>query len=85
MSHSNSGNRVEAKMDFAARQSSSTVELDEREDGADLQLELAVKTGQRTVPNVFIKGHHVGGNNNTQKAAASGKLQELLEGPVAGA
>lgn len=56
------------------------VELDEREDGADLQLELAVVTGQRTVPNVFIKGHHVGGNDATQKAAANGKLQELLDG-----
>ncbi|KAI9452544.1 thioredoxin-like protein [Lactarius psammicola] len=36
-------------------------ELDEREDGDDLQNYLHTKTGQRTVPNVFIKQKHVGG------------------------
>ena len=28
----------------------------------------------------FVQGHHVGGNDATQKAAANGKLQELLDG-----
>ena len=30
------------------------------------------------VPNVFIGGVHLGGNDDTQSAAASGKLQEML-------
>jgi len=54
------------------------IELDELADGADMQAELAQMSGQRTVPNVFIKGTHLGGNDDTQRAARSGKLQELL-------
>eukprot|EP00618_Florenciella_parvula_P039845 CAMPEP_0119536136 /NCGR_PEP_ID=MMETSP1344-20130328/49035_1 /TAXON_ID=236787 /ORGANISM="Florenciella parvula, Strain CCMP2471" /LENGTH=146 /DNA_ID=CAMNT_0007578053 /DNA_START=36 /DNA_END=476 /DNA_ORIENTATION=+ len=57
------------------------IELNERDDGPDIQLELAMATGQRTVPNVFVKGHHVGGNDDTQKAASDGSLTALLEGP----
>lgn len=53
-------------------------ELDKMDDGADIQEALAEMTGQRTVPNVFIKGEHLGGNDDTQKAAKSGKLQEML-------
>ena len=30
------------------------------------------------MPNVFIGGVHLGGNDDTQSAAASGKLQEML-------
>jgi glutaredoxin 3 len=30
-------------------------------DGADMQSALAQWTGQRTVPNVFINGKHIGG------------------------
>ncbi|KAH8990136.1 glutaredoxin [Lactarius hatsudake] len=37
------------------------LELDETADGNDLQTYLQQKTGQRTVPNVFIKQKHVGG------------------------
>ncbi|KAH9065678.1 glutaredoxin [Lactarius vividus] len=36
------------------------LELDERDDGDDLQAYLLVKTKQRTVPNIFIKQKHVG-------------------------
>lgn len=35
---------------------------------------------QSTVPNVFVKGKHVGGNDAVQAANASGALKELLEG-----
>ncbi|KAH8997228.1 glutaredoxin [Lactarius akahatsu] len=37
------------------------LELDKTDDGDDLQTYLQKKTGQRTVPNVFIKQKHVGG------------------------
>ena len=54
------------------------VELDQLDDGEAIQADLAELTGQRTVPSVWIKGTHLGGNDDTQKAAASGKLAELL-------
>jgi len=56
----------------------SAIELDEREDGDQLQTALFTMTQQRTVPNVFVAGQHVGGNDDTQQAARSGKLTALL-------
>jgi len=55
------------------------IELDEREDGESLQAALLDMTQQRTVPNVFVAGQHVGGNDDTQQAARSGKLATLLK------
>merc|ERR1719353_1976899 len=55
------------------------IELDQREDGESLQAALLAMTQQRTVPNVFVAGQHVGGNDDTQQAARSGKLAELLK------
>ena len=54
------------------------VELDLRDDGAQLQATLLELTQQRTVPNVFVNGEHLGGNDDTQQAARSGKLATLL-------
>ena len=54
------------------------IELDLVDGGDKIQEALLEFTGQRTVPNVFIGGTHVGGNDDTQKAAKSGKLDELL-------
>lgn len=34
------------------------LELDKHPQGAEIQAELAVMTGQRTVPNIFINGVH---------------------------
>jgi len=31
------------------------------------------------VPNVFINGEHLGGNDDTQKAFRSGKLLEMIK------
>ena len=59
------------------------IELDEREDGEQLQAALLEMTQQRTVPNVFVAGQHIGGNDNTQQAARSGKLAELLKAELA--
>ena len=53
-------------------------ELNQMDDGADIQEALLELTGQRTVPNVFIKGEHLGGNDDTQKAAKDGKIAEAL-------
>lgn len=54
------------------------IELDEIDGGDAIQDALAGISGQRTVPNVYIKGEHLGGNDDTQAAAKSGKLQEML-------
>jgi len=54
------------------------VELDTMNNGSDIQAALAELTGQRTVPNVFIKGKHLGGNDKTQAASKSGELKKML-------
>ena len=46
--------------------------------GAEVQAALAEKSGQRTVPNVFIQGKHIGGCDDTLKLAAEEKILPLL-------
>ncbi|KAL6903672.1 hypothetical protein ACP4OV_004485 [Aristida adscensionis] len=62
------------------------IELDVESDGADLQNALKEWTGQRTVPNVFINGKHIGGCDDTVALNTQGKLANLLTeaGAVAG-
>lgn len=55
------------------------IELDEIDNGSAIQDALLETSGQRTVPNVFVKGQHLGGNDDTQAAAKSGKLQDMLK------
>jgi glutaredoxin 3 len=54
------------------------IELDLVENGPAIQAALQEITGQRTVPNVFIKGTHIGGNDATQLAAKMGKIKKML-------
>eukprot|EP00592_Proboscia_alata_P017542 CAMPEP_0194392742 /NCGR_PEP_ID=MMETSP0174-20130528/122912_1 /TAXON_ID=216777 /ORGANISM="Proboscia alata, Strain PI-D3" /LENGTH=149 /DNA_ID=CAMNT_0039188349 /DNA_START=74 /DNA_END=523 /DNA_ORIENTATION=+ len=54
------------------------IELTELDNGPEVQDALLEISGQRTVPNVFINGEHLGGNDVVQKAGKSGKLDELL-------
>ncbi|KAL1461291.1 hypothetical protein WDU94_013201 [Cyamophila willieti] len=57
-----------------------TVELDLLgENGAKIQNALAEKTGQRTVPNIFVHGKHIGGCDATLKLFADGSIAKLLE------
>ncbi|KIY69767.1 glutaredoxin [Cylindrobasidium torrendii FP15055 ss-10] len=53
-------------------------ELDERDDGSDIQAYLAEKTGQRTVPNIFVGQNHVGGCDAVTAAHKSGQLSKLI-------
>ncbi|EPZ36542.1 glutaredoxin type 1 [Rozella allomycis CSF55] len=55
------------------------LELDQESNGSEIQNELAKMTGQTTVPNIFIKGNHLGGCDDTYEAFNSGKLQKLLK------
>lgn len=58
------------------------IELDEQpqQDGPMIQHELFEMTAQRTVPNVFIRGIHIGGNSDVQKLAQSTELHDLIRG-----
>ncbi|GMI99139.1 glutaredoxin C2 [Hibiscus trionum] len=54
------------------------IELDKEGDGSDIQAALAEWTSQRTVPNVFIGGKHIGGCDTTTGLNNEGKLVPLL-------
>ncbi|KAG0310359.1 hypothetical protein BG000_007077 [Podila horticola] len=58
------------------------LELDEHDLGDEIQQTLKSLSGQSTVPNVYIKGSHVGGSDAAHAAQTSGKLQELLNQDV---
>ncbi|MQL98806.1 hypothetical protein Taro_031523 [Colocasia esculenta] len=54
------------------------IELDVESDGSEIQSALAQWTGQRTVPNVFIGGNHIGGCDTVTEAHKGRKLVPLL-------
>ncbi|KAI8325408.1 glutaredoxin 1 [Martensiomyces pterosporus] len=56
------------------------IELDLEETGNEIQSYLFELTKQRTVPNIFVNSHHVGGCDDTLAAISSGKLDQLLKG-----
>ena len=56
------------------------IELDTFHEAEEIQASLAATTGQRTVPNVFVGGKHVGGCDDTVAARADGRLAKMLEG-----
>jgi len=55
------------------------VELDQLVEEMDVQDALYEMTGQRTVPNVFIGGKHIGGCDDTVALHRSGGLLQLLK------
>ncbi|KAN0030172.1 hypothetical protein ACTA71_009933 [Dictyostelium dimigraforme] len=55
------------------------VELDIREDGVEIQSILSEISGIRTVPQLFINGKFIGGNDATQQLHSEGKLIHLLK------
>ena len=54
------------------------IEIDRMTEEKDIQNALETKTGQRTVPNVFVDGKHVGGCDVTLGEIKSGALQKRL-------
>ncbi|XP_039337242.1 thioredoxin reductase 3 [Mauremys reevesii] len=54
------------------------LELDLTDDGPSIQQVLLEMTSQRTVPNVFVNGTHIGGYDKTFQAYKSGSLQNVL-------
>jgi len=53
-------------------------ELDKIAGGKEIQATLLKMTGQRTVPNVWVGGSHLGGNDDTQAASSSGSLARKI-------
>ena len=47
----------------------------------DARRDLAVKSGQRTVPQIFIYGVHVGGYDDLRAKDTAGIVDELLHKP----
>lgn len=58
------------------------LELDKMSEGTAIRDFLYEKTGQKTVPNVFVKGSHLGGNDSTMIAQNSGRLAHLLNDEI---
>ncbi|KAK4523789.1 hypothetical protein GAYE_SCF00G1685 [Galdieria yellowstonensis] len=55
------------------------IELDQEKNGSAIQSALYELTKQRTVPNVFINGQHVGGCDQVMQLERKGTLKKLLE------
>jgi len=54
------------------------LELDLIENGSDIQAALLEKSGQKTVPNTYINGEHLGGADDTFKAHTEGRLMSMV-------
>lgn len=48
------------------------------ENGDAIQAALAEKTGQKTVPNVFAKGNHIGGADDVMAAQKEARLWPMI-------
>lgn len=59
---------------------SDITEIDVTHDAEKLQEMLSKANGQRTVPQIFINGTHVGGFDNMAALDKDGKLDGLLKG-----
>jgi glutaredoxin 3 len=54
------------------------VETDLVENGEKTKKYLEQMTGQKTIPNIFIAGNHVGGNSDLQEGLKNGSIQKIL-------
>jgi glutaredoxin 3 len=48
------------------------------ENGTAIQSDLTELTGQKSVPNIFIKGKHIGGCDKVHQLNSEGKLLEMI-------
>ncbi|KAJ4129114.1 Glutaredoxin [Fusarium equiseti] len=55
------------------------LELDQLPEGSVLHDALEQISGQRTVPNIYIKQRHIGGNSDVQNLRSAGKLVNLIK------
>ncbi|KOX79217.1 Glutaredoxin-C4 [Melipona quadrifasciata] len=55
-----------------------SIELNERDDGDEIQSILGEITGARTVPRVFVNGVCLGGGTDVKKLYEKGELQKMF-------
>lgn len=67
-----------AAKQLLTRKNLAFTEIDVEKDAAALQVMLAAANGSKTVPQIFIGKHHVGGNDDLQALEREGKLDALL-------
>jgi cysteine synthase A len=56
-----------------------SVPYQENNKGGEIRSAIALRTGQKTIPQIYIAGTHIGGATETFDAIKDGTLQELLE------
>eukprot|EP00245_Coleochaete_scutata_P018499 TRINITY_DN965_c0_g6_i1.p2 TRINITY_DN965_c0_g6~~TRINITY_DN965_c0_g6_i1.p2 ORF type:complete len:101 (+),score=17.83 TRINITY_DN965_c0_g6_i1:124-426(+) len=56
------------------------LELDKRDDGSKIQNALSEMVNRRTVPQVFVRGQHLGGCDDTVALHQRGELVKLIQG-----
>ena len=61
-------------------QNFAVLELDQFPEGEEIMRALRKKTGQATVPNIFINNEHVGGHSDLLAADKTGDLEAKLVG-----
>lgn len=54
------------------------IELDQRDDGQDIQDVMLEMTGARSVPRVFIGGKFIGGGDETVAKVNNGEVKQML-------
>jgi glutaredoxin 3 len=54
-------------------------EIDVKADPAQMEIMLEKASGQRTIPQIFINGRHVGGCDDLYALDAAGELDALLK------
>jgi len=50
---------------------------------ARYELEMHQRSKRHTVPQIFVDGHHIGGNDDLQKALRNGELEQILQANTA--
>lgn len=61
------------------KQPYTTVELNRRPDGDQIQEIMGKITGGTSVPRVFINGIFIGGGDDVKRLYESGELEEMLD------
>ena len=56
-----------------------STEYQQDDRGGQIRAVLAARTGQRTIPQVFVGGHWIGGCSETLELAGDGRLQAMLK------
>eukprot|EP00980_Cylindrotheca_fusiformis_P021091 scaffold8090_cov82-Cylindrotheca_fusiformis.AAC.4 len=54
------------------------MELDQRQDGQEIQTALMQMTGQRTVPSAWVRGQHIGGSDDVHNGVSTGLFGSLM-------